>query len=272
MSSLPALQVTVDSRRWTCILDVRLALAKHGPTLALRLADELRVCLVPTLWDVLDNTSYFDAHPEALYSDPLGIEDSSERAIDARSLRQWERARTELGPSALPLFWAGEMLSESALPKDMDSGVIDRFDLFGENLEQILLAASPDSAEGEVSRLLDGGMAALALAAAMTHYRPVVLTVAAETPDDTPPLCRLLEHCGLTAHRLTSVQSSTSREFWAPMLVRCGALELLWAGLPLVALHLVVPGASIPPAEDDMPAELVTDPWQGTTAFWYPLP
>jgi hypothetical protein len=89
--------------------------------------------------------------------------------------------------------------------------------------------------------------------------------------EEAPPLCRLLEQCGLPARRLSAAQSEANRMFWAPMLVRCGALELLWAGLPLIALHLVVPRAAFQPAEEDAP-EPAPQPWLGASAFWYPLP
>ena len=243
MGPLPALQVKVDSKGWSCILDVRLALATYGAELALRLAEELRICLVPTLWDILDNSAYYEARPEALALDPLLPQDATSGAPDPDTLRQWELTRATPGLAARRIHWAGDTLHESSLPDDVDADVIARFDRYGQALDQRVLRARPELADQGPSRLLEGGIGTLALAAAMAPYRPLILTLAAPTDDQPPPLCRLLEWAGIPCHGLDAAQSAATRAYLQPLLVRSSAMELLWAGLPLVILHLVVPGA-----------------------------
>lgn len=281
MDSLPPFQVKVDARGWSCILDVRLALARLGPMLALRLAEELPVCLVPTLWDVLDNTVYFDADPDALYADPLVPEGYPAGCFGRPALAQWERARTEVGLSAQGIYWAAEALPQSSLPRAVDPGVVRRFDAFGQGLERRLQGARPDLKEAPPRPLLEGSIGALALAAAMTRYRPLILSLAAPEGEGPPPLCRLLALCGIPSRRLEPGQSRETRRVLAPLLARAGILDLIWAGLPLMILHLVVPGGlALGPAVDgaddgdllDADAAEVGDGWQDATAFWYPLP
>lgn len=281
MDTLPPLQVRVDRRGWSCILDVRLALVPLGPMLALRLAEELPVCLVPTLWDVLDNTACFESDPEALYGDPLIPEGYPAGFFGLPTLAQWERARTDLGFSALGIYWAGDALHQSSLPKGVDSGVVRRCDLFGEGLERRLQRARPELANGPPSRLLEGSIGALALAAAMTRYRPLILTLAVPGSDEPPPLGRLLGLCGIPSRRLSPGQSRETRRALAPLLARTGVMDLIWAGLPLVAMHLVVPGglalgAATDEADDvdllDPSAADSRDGWEDAAAFWYPLP
>ena len=224
MDNLPPLQVTIDHRRWSCILDVRLALAPLGPMLALRLAEEVPVCLVPTLWDVLDNTAYFESDPQSLFADPLIPEGYPEGFFGRLALAQWDRARTDVGLSALGLYWAGDALHQSSLPKVVDPGVVHRFDAFGQALERRLQTARPELSSTLPSRLLDGSIGALALAAAMTRYRPLILSLAIPESDE-PPLGRLLGLCGIPSRRIDREQSHETRRMLAPLLVRTGVLE-----------------------------------------------
>ena len=283
MDTLPPLQVRFDSRRWSCILDVRLALAPLGPMLALRLAEELPVCLVPTLWSVLDNTAWFDANPQALYSDPLMPEGYPAGFFGGPALAQWERARTELGLSALGIYWAGDALHQSSLPKEVDPGVVRRFNAFGQGLELRLHGVRPELNTAPPYPLVEGSIGAIALAAAMTRYRPLILSLALPETPGTPPLCRLLADCGIPCRRLEAGQSRESRCALAPLLARTGAMDLIWAGLSLIAVHLVVPwGLTLGRVDPDpdMEDEDLLDPtvahaedgWQDATAFWYSLP
>jgi hypothetical protein len=281
MDNLPPLQVRVDRRGWSCILDVRLALARLGPMLALRLAEELPVCLVPTLWEVLDNTAYFESDPQALYGDPLTPDGYPAGFFGLAALAQWERARTDVGLSALGIYWAGDALHQSSLPKEVDPGAVRRFDAFGQGLERRLQGAQPGLVEVAPSRLLEGSIGALALAAAMTRYRPLILSLAIPGGEGLPPLARLLGLCGVACRRLDPGQSRETRRALAPLLARTGVLDLIWAGLPLVAMHLVVPGGlalGTASGEPDDQALLVpgTDPtgdgWEDAAGFWYPLP
>ena len=115
----------------------------------------------------------------------------------------------------------------------------------------------------------------------MTRYRPLILSLAAPEGEGPPPLCRLLALCGIPSRRLEPGQSRETRRVLAPLLARAGILDLIWAGLPLMILHLVVPGGlALGPAVDgaddgdllDADAAEVGDGWQDATAFWYPLP
>ncbi|UHD15645.1 hypothetical protein [Thiocapsa bogorovii] len=280
MGPLPPFQVTVDTKGWLCVLDVRLALARHGPMLALRLAEELRVCLVPRLWSILDNTTHYRLHPQDLLADPFA--DARTPMPDPASLDQWERARLDLSLPVLRLYWAGERIDESFMPKEVDSQVIQRFERFGLDLEQRLLGTAPDLEPA--LPLLGGALDATALAAAMSRYRPLILTLA-EPSDEAPALCRLLAACGVDCRKVDSEQSRPLRRQLTPLLARSGALELCWTGLDLAVVHLVAPRAFLSEALDtpdpDLESDLesscgegdrLDDVWQDASAFWYRLP
>ena len=270
MGMLPPLQVSVDARCWSVIIDVRLALHRLGLMMATRLAEELRVFLVPTLWEVLDNTAYLNRHPEQL---AVGNQSESEREAGL-ALAQWERARLELGLSALHIFWAGDALHESSLPKDMDPGLSERFSYLAEGLTQRM---SETWNERDIGwPLHEGSRDAVALAAAMTRYRPVVLTLC-ERAEEPPPLCGLLQGSGIQIRQVALEQSQPMRDYLRPVLARSGVLELAWDGLQLAMVHLVAPQALLmTPSEegggDPFADRLVEpDPWSNASLYWYGL-
>ena len=276
MSVIPPLRITVDAKGWSCILDVRLALSRYGPMLALRLAEELKVYLVPSLWAVLDNTAYYERHPGYLAEDPLRSGEPSVCGEDETSLAQWETARQELGLFALRVYWVGDALHEASLPEEVDAGVVGRFERLAEGLERRLANARSELELGHP--LLEGSRDALALAAAMARYRPIILTLSAGSHDAEPPLGRLLRSCDIPCHGLEAECAGSLSGYLTPFLTRCGVLELTWAGLRLAAVHLVAPQAFLmPPLTADtsnFPAvdTVEQDWWAGAAAFWYPLP
>lgn len=196
--------------------------------------------------------------------------------LDPHVLTQWERARLDLGLPALRLYWAGDALHESFMPTDVDAQVIERFERFGIDLEERLLGTAPDL-ELELALPLVGG----ALDAAMSRYRPLILTLA-EPRGDPPAICRLLAVGGIDCRELNPIQSHPLRQELTPLLARSGALELCWTGVDLAVVHLVVPRAFLGDALTDRTPDLeaVADPrddgdadvWQDARVFWYRLP
>jgi hypothetical protein len=198
--------------------------------------------------------------------------------LDPHALTQWERARLDLGLPALRLYWAGDALHDSFLPKDVDAQVIERFERFGMDLEQRLLETDPDLEPA--LPLVGGALDAAALAAAMSRYRPLILTLA-EPNGKAPALCRMLAACGIDCHDVEPAQSGPLRRQLTPLLARSGALELCWTGLDLAVVHLVAPRAflsdSLGEPEPDLKSSVETgdeaeDVWQDASAFWYRLP
>jgi hypothetical protein len=267
---LPPLQVTVDVRGWSVILDVRLALHRLGLMMATRLAEELRVFLVPTLWEILDNTAYLDRHPEHLMQT-----DSLATGMDAGLvLAQWERARLELGLNALHIFWAGDALHESSLPKDMDPGLSERFNSLAQGLTHRF--GESWQADDVGWPLIEGSRDAAALAAAMSRYRPVILTLC-DRPEDPPSICTLLSDGGIRCRQVSDDESRPMRDYLKPMLARSGVLELVWEGLQLALVHTVVPQALLMGSGEEPDDELFAnrtgdiDLWSSASVYWYRL-
>ncbi len=270
MGMLPPLQVTVDARGWSVILDVRLALHRLGLLLATRLAEELRVFLVPTLWEILDNTAYLNQHPEHL---PQAGSAAAQNGA-SQALGQWERARVELGLNALPIFWAGDALHESSLPKDMDPGLSERFSSLAEGLTERF--GESWRAQGMGWPLQEGSRDAAALAAAMSRYRPVILTLC-ESAGGAPSLCELLSKGGIRCRQVNDDESQPMRDYFKPLLARGGVTELLWEGLELALVHTVAPQALFIGSGDECGRDPFAgmagerDLWSTAGIYWYRL-
>src|SRR5689334_19652519 len=110
MSSLPALDVSVSSRRMSCILDGQLALSRQGLLFASRLAQEANVWLFRALWHALDT------------SDNL-IATECQKKREAKQL--WESARLGSHLAGLQCFFVGDARHESLMPKDVGGDLVE---------------------------------------------------------------------------------------------------------------------------------------------------
>jgi hypothetical protein len=293
MNAFPPLDVRVEGARLSCILDLRLALSRYGLMLAWRLSRELDVWLYRSFWALLDDAELYLREPDALlggiaggFGPPLDLGAATE------ALAQWEPARLEDNVPSFPFYYVGDLRYESRLPPGTDAGLIDRF----ERLAAALHARAADTAPAGLEPQLDCWRDAAALHGALAHARPLILTVR-EEHDAPPALCRFLAHAGVDCHRLDwPAAEHPMRNHLLPVLIRTGAAELLWAGLPLAAVHLVAPRAfALPRHDDDDSADDdfadqrgrrrwpvppppqgtarpdMTDPWQHAVCIWYAL-
>jgi hypothetical protein len=122
----PDLSVTLSQRRWACVLEPTLALSEYGLPLAKQLGEVLDLWVVREFWHILDNSYFYWQQSEFAFQQEEMTENLnappqrlSYRAICA--LRGWERLRTETDLGSLNLFWIGDGIGESFLPKDTDA-------------------------------------------------------------------------------------------------------------------------------------------------------
>lgn len=278
---LPPLIINVDCRRQSCILDVDLAFSRLGLLFALRVAQEMNVWLVRTLWEILDNSQFYVDNPGRLLGHirhearpPYAIAEVEHDELRT-SLNQWQAARLETDLAGLRMYWAGDANQESLLPEDCDKQMIFRFET---------LAAELDARDDVVKRLgftgqpqLDFARDAVALAAALVRYRPVIFTRCLGAPQQRrrePLLCRFLRRCEIPCHEVGDDDRESQVEaVWQPLFHRAGVAELCWAGLEIAVVHLIVPGALAMQADGEWGAagDRTGGWWHGAGAFWYPL-
>jgi hypothetical protein len=246
MSSLPPLDVSVSSRKMSCILDGEFALSRQGLLFAVRLAQETNVWLFRAFWQTLDNSH--------LYALP-----AAERQDRREARRQWEFAR--LGTHLAGLcFFVGDAKHESLLPKEVENDLVERFESLSVELDG--LHRSEGDAETAYDPVYECHRDTVALATALIRHRPIVFSLCArpgagEAGLPEPAICTFLRQCGIDCRPVGHDRTMASiRSYLQPIFARSGAAELLWDlakdGFTLAVLHIIAPHALVMPIETEL--------------------
>jgi hypothetical protein len=273
MSSLPPLDVSVSSRKMSCILDGELALSRQGLLFAMRLAQEANVWLFRALWQTLDNSH--------LYALP-----AAERQDKHEARRQWELAR--LGTHLAGLcFFVGDAKHESLLPKEVENDLVERFEALAVELDG--LHRREDDAETDYDPVYECNRDTVALATALIRHRPMVFSLCArsgtgEADPLEPAICTFLRQCGINCRPVEHDRTLASiRSYLQPIFARSGVAELLWDlakdGVALAVLHIIAPHALVMPIETELdrrygdeiafPAAEAAGWFHGASAYWW---
>lgn len=276
--TLPLPLAAQGGRRRACVLDGALALSPLGLSLAQRLCGEFEVWLVRELWQILDNTAFYLERPERLFTG-LGcpVLNGSADAI-RETLRLWDFARTEADLAGLNVYWVGDALGGSLLPAGFDAHLVNRYERLAHALDRRAEGVGASGALVQCAR------DAVALTVALAPSRAVLLTTRESWAPDEPLPAPLLRAWGIPVDALPPGRSGRlEREALGEQLARAAVAELRWAGLDLVAMHIVARRAAAIPAfggssllesdEPDVPddGDDECDWWADAVAFWYPL-
>jgi hypothetical protein len=273
--SLPPLDVSVSSRRMSCILDGELALSRQGLLLAMRLAQEANVWLFRALWQTLDNSH--------VYGSP-----ATERRDKHEARLQWESARLRTDLAGLQCFFVGDARHESLLPKEVENDLVERFEALAVELDG--MHRREDDAEIGYDPVYECNRDTIALAAALIRHRPIVLSLCArsgtgEADLPEPAICTFLRECGIDCRPVGHDRTMASiRSYLQPIFARSGAAELLWDlakdGCALAVLHIIAPHALVMPIEaeldrrygdeTELPLAAAGTVWfRGASAYWW---
>lgn len=286
MTTLPPLDVTVSAPRWSCVPDIGLLLSPWSFMSLWRLAPEMSVVLMPSFWDVLDGADYYLRHPEALAPLPEvtgGGTALAQRELIVETLGQWQTARLEADLPSIPIYWAGDASHESLLPKDVGTEVIPHFATLAQALDRRLQQREGPNVPGHL--FPDCMRDAVALTAALGRHRPIIFALGNESGEGhAPNLCQFIVACGIECRKAPwPERDNPMRQYLLPALVRSGVAELVWTGMPLVAVHIVAPRAFLitGTGEESAAGESIVslhssagahgDPWERAVALWYTL-
>ncbi|MCF6147060.1 MAG: hypothetical protein E3K37_00195 [Candidatus Kuenenia sp.] len=294
----PSLSVTVTTKRKACVIDTTLALSRYGLLLTQRLGDEFDLWLARELWQILDNTQYYLSNPQFLTPVRPGIQRKTGK-IHANGgneakyflkdiLSQWDIARMETDLAGLKIFWIGDAMSESLLPKNADQNLIHRFETLARSLDIKIKKNGSDTQQENI--FVDCFRDVVALTAALIPHRGFILTrhgmMSDELPENEPIICSYLRNWGIPCYRVGMDQKiEIEKASLFPIFARAGVTELMWAGLNLAVVHICAPDAIIMPFisnEDDVferaleplheqREEEMKDWWRHAVCFWYPL-
>lgn len=263
----PELNFRLHARRWACVLDPSLALSAQGLVLARQAGDVMQLWVVREFWHILDSSEFFAARPEALVGDHGPLERLPQ------SLKDWDRARTEVDMVGLKLWWIGDGPSESVLPEGIDARLLHSYEALACSLSRRVRSAQPMS-----TAMRD----AAALAAALGDC--FVLSLGPQDGQPAPPICAVLQTWDIPCRRIDAADpyAAMESEHLRQLLVHAGLAQHLWAGLQLAVVRLLLPNATLPisgppaliddladesePVRSELPAP---DLWASAQAFWH---
>ena len=276
--------VTLQQRRWACVLDPALILSPYGLALS-RLGEVLELWVGRELWHMLDNTHFYRQCPSLLIDAATQTPDNAMTSQEAlQALLEWERWRLENDQAGLKLFWVGDDPRGSLLPAHVDARIVWRYEMLASALDRRAShTATPDHTLAPAFR--DTVALAAALRTAVILARP---PLAAQAESQLPPLCAALAQWGVACSPLPDHDPfvQVERDHLRHLLVYAGLASLLWAGLKLAVVHMWVPGASALwaepcetsfegmvdlPESTEAPLSRAACLWQAAQGFWYLL-
>ena len=286
MTWVPPFTVNVATSQPACVVDVPLALSPYGLWCVLRLSQEVPVWLVKALWAILEDLPFYFQDPRlAELLPPTAAGDQLRDRVEAVAAL-WNEARGALDLAGRrQVYWPADTAEQSIVPKGMDQALVPRLDALAAALEQRHRPSIMPPVEA-VDVLADCARDTLALAAALSQERAIVLTTVAPAREE-PHLGTYLSDSGIPCRRLEEGEAHRLiRDALAPLLLRSGLLELTATGsLRLASMHLIVPRAPLlasRSADDDgysdrlewneMPVSEETDLWAYARAVWCELP
>lgn len=278
------LAVTLNQRRWVCIIDpALLLLTPFGPPLVQGLGALTELWIPRSFWRTLDDSVSCSRDPQRLVPASWlpDFQGNLDTCCDA--LRTWERLRARSDIGGLRFRYVGDSLMSSALPEQREPDLVQRFDQIEAALQMQLGPWKEQSLSGH-----DAWLAAIDLLALTASLDTAfVLTLVRGTRRLPAPAAALID-CALAPafQRIDEDQSllPIEQEEIRRLLVQAGAAPLVWAGLDLAIGRLVAPHMlQMRTAFDDMVQEEDADllhvfdnrsvipPWHDACVYWYPI-
>lgn len=282
------------------MLDIPLALSTHGLLMALRLGGEFDLWLVRDFWQILDNREYWQRNREELGQGMQGggykgialqpPNMSTEQMHFLESIyQQWDFVRSEKDLGGMKLYWVGDGKYESFFPPNVHPSLVERYELLAGALEEKdtsdVLEDTIDYRLGFPASFRD----TLALTAALIPQRGFILSTldrsVSEGKSARPRICEFFEGLRFEVIQIPRKKDGTpldpldertvaqERSLLDQSFVRAGLSELMWAGLRLVAIHVVLPAAVLIPerSPDEWNPHDYTYLWKDGKIFWYCL-
>jgi hypothetical protein len=232
-----------DRPRLTCVIDPTLALTQHGLLITQQLAQEMELWIAREFWHILDNPTFYLQHPglitpkrrdAAQYPEKecIGLQET------LRSLQEWQQFRQSTDLGGLNLFWIGDSLEESYLPKGRNFEIFWRWELIAQTLDcKIAPYQTTDSIIPLFVRDTVALAASLGSALILTYERPTEFG-----GDSIPQICQILEHWDIPCQEIASDNSmvETERNTIRQIFTQTNTAKFSWASIHLIVLHLLI--------------------------------
>ena len=253
---------------WSCVLDPAIALSHNGVLIAESISKEIDLWVVQELWNIVNDAKFYSSRTELIIPSTIAFKEAS-RAEVVWSLKEWSRTKQEKDLSKLGMYWLGDNLQESLLPKDKPV----------ELYQQWQASASALDRRNEVNQNNDSEILNLAfrdtIALAVSLKSAFVLTYQPSTDSDSSPaICKALENWGISSQIINQRNPivAMERQYIRQLIVRAGLSKLLLVGVNLVAFHLAIPSV-VSSAYRDISHDLDRESyfWNNVKGVWYYL-
>jgi hypothetical protein len=248
-----------DLPRLAYVIDPTLALTQYRVSITQQLAQGMELWITREFWHILDNPAFYLQHPGLVTSKNMGTAQYPEKECiglqeTLRSLQEWEQFRRRTDLAGLNLFWLGDNLEESYLPKGRNLEIFWRWESIARSLDRKI---DRHQTTGDVIPLFVRDtvalVASLGSALILTHQRPT------DFEEDLPPqICQVLERWDIPCQAIAPDNSMVKLERNAlrQFLVQTNSVKFLWAGIRLTVLHLLISiPLELPPSAKLMPAD-----------------
>lgn len=251
----------------SCVLDPTLALSQYGLLLVRNIAPSMEVWIGREFLHILNNASFYQQQPHLLIPNFLMTDDQLDRAYRSLqatvwSLKEWETFWLETDLANLNLFWLGDNLKESLLPRGKSADLLWQWESAAHALDK-RWEHQPSNDHTLMVAFRDTVALAVTLGSAfiLTH----------RSPDEVkrnylPAICEAFQQWDIPFQTLSASDPMVvmERHTLRQLLLHTHTAKLLWAGLQLAVLHLVVPTTVINPQ-----SPLNTDLWTEAKGFLY---
>ncbi len=255
-------------QNWSCVLDPAIALSHNGVLIAENISKEIDLWVVQELWNIVNDANFYSSRTELIIPSTIAFKEAASAEV-VWSLKEWSKAKQEKDLSKLGMYWLGDNLQESLLPKDKPIELYQQWEASASALDR----------RNEVNQNNDSEILNLAfrdtIALAASLKSAFVLTYQPSTDSNSSPaICKALENWGISSQIINQRNPivAMERQYIRQLIVRAGLSKLLLVGVNLVAFHLAIPGV-VSSAYRDISQDLDRESyfWNNVKGVWYYL-
>ena len=224
-------------KNWGCILDPALALSHHGVIVAESMSKEIELWVVQELWNIVNNAEFYCDRIELITPQTVVMKKRAVTAEVIWSLKEWSQTKQEKDLAKLGMYWLGDNLQESLLPKDKPVEFFKQW----QNSATALDSRSPETQQDR--NILNLAFRDTIALAASLKSAFVLTQSSTNSNDSSPAICKALKKWGISSQFVNKRNPivAMERQYIRQLIVRAGLGKLLIAGVNLAAFHLVIP-------------------------------
>ena len=225
-------------QNWSCVLDPAIALSHHGALVAEGMSKEIELWVVQELWNIVNNAEFYSDRTELITPNNIALK---ERAVVAEviwSLKEWSKTKQERDLAKLGMYWLGDNLQESLLPKNTPVEFFKQWQNSATALDRRYQGTQQDNNILTLAFRDTIALVASLKSAFILTYQPSI-----NSHDSSPAICKALENWGISSQFVNKRNPivAMERQYIRQLIVRAGLGKLLIAGVNLAAFHIVIP-------------------------------